>query len=70
MRAAKTKENDEGETLGAFSPAEFQRRYGVGNTKFYEEVKAGRLRAVKLGVRTLVLYADAAAWARSLRAAR
>lgn len=31
---------------------------GIGNTKFYELVKAGRLRIVKLGTRTLVSAAE------------
>jgi excisionase family DNA binding protein len=40
--------------------------YGVGRTFTYAEIKAGRLRAVKAGDRTLILQADSDAWARSL----
>jgi excisionase family DNA binding protein len=31
---------------------------GIGRTKFYELVKAGRIRTVPIGRRTLVIYAD------------
>jgi excisionase family DNA binding protein len=41
--------------------------YGVGRTFTYAEIKAGRLRAVKAGDRTLILNEDSEAWARSLR---
>ena len=37
--------------LGAMTVKEFCRKYRIGTTKFYEEVKAGRLRAVKCGTR-------------------
>ena len=52
--------------LGAMSVKEFCEKYGIGTTKFYEEVKAGRLRAVKCGTRTLVLNRDSIAWERTL----
>lgn len=55
--------------LGALTVAEFQRRYQLGHTKVYEEIKGGRLRAVKAGTRTLILKRDARAWERSLPAA-
>jgi excisionase family DNA binding protein len=55
--------------LGAMSVKEFCEKYGIGTTKFYEEVKAGRLRAVKCGSRTLVLNRDSIAWEHTLRAA-
>lgn len=50
----------------AYSVASFCRAYGVGTTFVYAEIKAGRLRAVKAGGRTLILRRDAEAWARSL----
>lgn len=40
--------------------------YGVGKTLTYAEMKAGRLRAVKVGFRTLILHDDSDAWMRSL----
>jgi hypothetical protein len=40
--------------------------YGVGKTLTYAEIKAGRLRAVKVGFKTLILHQDSEAWARSL----
>lgn len=54
--------------LGAFTPLEFFETYRVKRTKFYAEIKAGRLRAVKSGGKTLILRADAARWAASLPA--
>lgn len=45
---------------------EFCVDYGVGRTFTYAEIKAGRLRAVKAGDRTLILNADSEAWVRSL----
>jgi hypothetical protein len=62
-----TRGNEEDiDSLGAFSPAEFQRRFNIGNSKFYDELRSGRLRAVKNGAKTLILYADAKAWAAQL----
>jgi excisionase family DNA binding protein len=61
---------DEGENLGAVTIASFRQRFGLGNTKVYEEIKAGRLRAVKVGNRTLILFADAKAWAHALPESR
>jgi excisionase family DNA binding protein len=31
---------------------------GIGRTKFYELVKDGRIRTLKIGTRTLVVYAS------------
>jgi hypothetical protein len=42
---------------------------GVGRSKIYEEIAAGRLKVKKLGKRTLVLHGDAIAWLASLPAA-
>ena len=52
----------EGADLGAMTVKEFCQKYGIGRTKFYEEINAGRLRAVKCGNRTLVLNRDSKAW--------
>ena len=54
----------------AFAVREFCARYGICRDTFYREVKLGRLRAVKLGHKTLVLRPDAEALAASLPEAR
>jgi excisionase family DNA binding protein len=46
----------------AFSITEFCRRYGIGRTNAYQEIAAGRLRAVKAGRRTLITQEAAEAW--------
>jgi hypothetical protein len=38
----------------------------IGKTKAYEEIRAGRLRAVKCGKLTLILAADYERWLASL----
>jgi excisionase family DNA binding protein len=53
-----------------FSVAEFCSRYGVGRTTTYEEIKAGRLQAVKAGKRTLVTADAAESWLKSLPTSR
>jgi excisionase family DNA binding protein len=50
----------------AFAIREFCARYGICRDTFYAEVRRGRLRALKLGKKTLVLRADAEVWAASL----
>jgi excisionase family DNA binding protein len=50
----------------AFAVLEFCTRYGICRATFYTEVKRGRLRAHKLGRKTIVMRADADAWAASL----
>jgi excisionase family DNA binding protein len=59
---------DSADELGAMTVKEFGARYRLGHTKIYEEISAGRLRAVKCGSRTLILARDARAWERSLPA--
>jgi excisionase family DNA binding protein len=51
---------------GALSLAAFCRTYNVGLTFTYQNIKEGKLRAVKAGAKTLILRRDAEAWARSL----
>jgi hypothetical protein len=51
---------------GARTLKQFCADYGVGRTFTYAEIKAGRLRAVKAGDRTLILQEDSEAWVRSL----
>ena len=50
----------------AFPIGEFCRRYGIGRTNAYQEIAAGRLRAVKAGRRTLITHEAAEAWLASL----
>jgi excisionase family DNA binding protein len=52
----------------AFSVTEFCQTYRVGRDRFYGEVRKGRLRAIKLGKRTLILKTDAESWASALPA--
>lgn len=49
-----------------FTVRELCARYGICRATFYAEVKRGRLRAIKLGKKTIVMRADADAWAASL----
>ena len=50
----------------AYSPRDFARVYGIGLTLTYELIGAGKLKARKLGRRTMILREDAEHWARSL----
>jgi excisionase family DNA binding protein len=50
----------------AFNIGEFCRRYGIGRTTAYAEVKAGRLALLKVGRRSLVTHDDAERWLRNL----
>jgi hypothetical protein len=49
----------------AFRINELAKAAGVGRTLLYEEFKAGRLKAHKIGSRTVILVEDANAWIRS-----
>jgi excisionase family DNA binding protein len=51
---------------GGFTVKEFCARYKISRTTFYEELNAKRLRAKKVGSKTIVLFDDARAWAKSL----
>jgi excisionase family DNA binding protein len=50
----------------AFSINDFCVRYGIGRTTIYEEIRTGRLEAVKVGRRTLITEQAAQDWLRSL----
>ena len=52
--------------VDAFSVRETCRRYNVGKTFLYEEIKQGRLKARKAGRRTLIAAVDAARWFENL----
>jgi excisionase family DNA binding protein len=53
-------------TQRAMNIAEFCERYGTRRTKLYEELKSGRLRARKIGRRTIITEDDAEDWLRRL----
>ena len=48
----------------------FARAVGIGRTKLYEEISAGRLRALKAGKRTIITVEDGRAYVASLPAVR
>ena len=50
----------------AMSISDAVRLAGVGRSKLYQEISTGRLRAVKVGNRTVIRAADLAAWLDSL----
>jgi excisionase family DNA binding protein len=50
----------------AFPIGEVPQRLGISRTKAYQEISAGRLKAVKCGSRTLIPYASGEAWLNSL----
>jgi excisionase family DNA binding protein len=52
----------------AFSIEELAKSAGVGRTTIYEEIKAGRLRRVKCGKRTLIPVNEARSWLERLAA--
>jgi excisionase family DNA binding protein len=46
----------------AYTVDDFCAEFGIGKSKFYEEIRTGRLRAYKLGDRTMVAGEDGIAW--------
>jgi hypothetical protein len=52
----------------AFSVRAFCARYDICRQTFYDEIHRGRITAKKLGKKTVILRADAEAWAKSLPA--
>ena len=50
----------------AYSIAEFCALTGIGRTKVYEEILAGRLKAKKAGSRTLITAESGKSWLDSL----
>jgi excisionase family DNA binding protein len=57
-------------TIGALTVKEFSKLYSLGRTRIYEEIDAGRLRAVKIGAATRISRAEAERWFASLPALR
>lgn len=51
---------------GALTVKQFCSRYGIGQTKFYEEVSEGRIEARRSGRRVLVPQDAADAWLKAL----
>lgn len=49
-------------TKVALTVNEFLSIANIGRTKFYAEVKAGRIKVLKLGTKTLVPATEPAAW--------
>jgi excisionase family DNA binding protein len=49
-----------------FSIREFCHRYGIGRTHTYQEIAEGRLRALKVGRRTLITHEAAETWLAAL----
>lgn len=45
-----------------FTVDEFMAAYGIRRTKTYEEINSGRLKARKVGGRTIIAREDADAW--------
>lgn len=53
-------------TKVAYAMSEFCDLYGISRSLAYNELRAGRLTARKIGRRTVILKADADAWLTSL----
>lgn len=59
-----TPDNDS--TPLAYPLNDFAKAIGIGRSKVYEEIRLGRLRAKKLGARTVITGTDARAYLDSL----
>lgn len=59
---------EQSDDKAAFDIESFCRRHSIGRIKVYQEITKGRLRAIKVGRRTLITAADAYAWLSSLPA--
>jgi hypothetical protein len=57
---------DDDTPTGAFTLSGFCANKKVGKTFTYNEIKSGRLTAVKAGRKTLILGPEAARWERAL----
>jgi hypothetical protein len=54
----------------AYTISDVEKRACVGRTLIYSEIAAGRLKARKVGRRTVILSADLIAWLKALPALR
>ena len=52
----------------AYTADGFCAEFGIGKSKFYEEIRAGRLKAYKVGDRTMIAGEDGLAWRDRYRA--
>ena len=50
----------------AYSINSFTAKFNIGRTKTYEEIKKGRLKARKIGTRTIIAHEDAMVWFNAL----
>ena len=55
-----------GALTGALSIPKFCNDYSIGRSLAYEEIASGRLKAVKIGRRTVIPVRNAEAWLRLL----
>jgi hypothetical protein len=62
------RERQRGARQRAMSLQVFCKAYSIGRTKAYEEINAGRLKARKAGMRTIITEDDAEEWLRLLPA--
>ena len=60
----------EPEQLRVLRIKEFSAAYGICVTRVYEEINAGRLKAMKIGHSTVIKVSDAEAWLAALPAYR
>jgi excisionase family DNA binding protein len=52
----------------AYTVDDFCAEFGIGKSKLYEEIRAGRLKAYKVGNRTMIAGEDGLAWRDRYRA--
>jgi len=60
--------NDDDKRNDALSIRALLARFPIGKTKLHEEIRSGRLKARKLGTRTVILRPDYENWVASLPA--
>jgi hypothetical protein len=62
----KRKQWTQGGPSFAFSVEEFATAYHIGRSSVFEEIKSGRLKARKVGNRTIITNQDADDWRQNL----
>lgn len=53
-------------SIQAFSIKDFSKVFKIGRSKIFDEISKKRLKARKVGSRTLIAYEDAISWFKSL----